>query len=101
SDAVARSAAVIERLSAVPATRDCLDLAALAALDARPDVLRKALGRARERADAELHRQFEAGVAIRDLVQGRAWVLEQLVLTAWQRLAPTEAEIELCAVGGF
>ncbi len=92
---------MIERLSAVPATRDCLDLAALAGLDARPGALSRALGFARERADAELHRQFESGADIRDLVQGRAWVVEQLVLTAWQRLAPAGAGIELCAVGGF
>ncbi|WP_181918818.1 [protein-PII] uridylyltransferase [Wenzhouxiangella sediminis] len=92
---------MIERLSAVPATRDCLDLAALATLDDRVDALSGALREARKQADAELHRQFEAGTAIRDLVQGRAWVVEQLVLTAWDRLAPSDAGLELCAVGGF
>jgi [protein-PII] uridylyltransferase len=92
---------VIERLSAVPATRDCLDLGALAALDASHENLSAELGRARERADAELHRQFEAGTQIRDLVQARAWVVEQLILTAWDRLAPADGGLELCAVGGF
>ncbi|NBD95750.1 MAG: [protein-PII] uridylyltransferase [Gammaproteobacteria bacterium] len=92
---------MIERLSAVPATRDCLDLAALATLESRPDALRRALGDAREQADAELQRQFRAGIDVRDLVQGRAWVVEQLVLTAWERLAPADSGLELCAVGGF
>ncbi len=92
---------MIERLSAVPATRDCLDLAALAELDARPELLSHALGEAREAADAELQRQFLANTDIRDLVQARAWVVEQLVLTAWDRLAPSDAGLELCAVGGF
>jgi len=92
---------VIDRLSAVPATRDCLDLAALAELEARPELLSRALGEARVQADAELHRQFVSGTDIRDLVHARAWVVEQLILTAWERLAPLEEGLELCAVGGF
>ncbi len=90
-----------ERLGAVPATRDCLDLAALAALDAEQAALSHELDRARDQADAELQRQFERGVDIRELVQGRAWVVEQLVLTAWENLAPVDTGLELCAVGGF
>ncbi len=90
-----------ERLSAVPATRNCLDLGALAKLDAAPGSLSRALNAAREAADAELHRQFVAATDIRDLVQARAWVVEQLILTAWDRLAPADAGLELCAVGGF
>jgi [protein-PII] uridylyltransferase len=92
---------VIDRLSAVPATRDCLDLAALATLDAQPESLSSALRSARQGADEELHRQFAAGTDIRDLVQARAWVVEQLVLAAWERLAPADDGLELCAVGGF
>ena len=92
---------MIERLSAVPATRDCLDFGALAKLDAAPRSLSRALDTARAQADAELHRQFVAETDIRDLVQARAWVVEQLILTAWERLAPSDAGLELCAVGGF
>ncbi|WP_376691220.1 [protein-PII] uridylyltransferase [Wenzhouxiangella sp. EGI_FJ10409] len=92
---------MIDRLSAVPATRDCLDLAALAKLDASPGSLSRALDAARAEADAELHRQFVGETDIRDLVQARAWVVEQLILTAWDRLAPSDAGLELCAVGGF
>jgi [protein-PII] uridylyltransferase len=92
---------VTERLSAVPATRNCLDMAALAELPASSEILARALGDMRERADAELHRAFAADTDIRELVHARAWVVEQLVLTAWQRLAPAGADLELCAVGGF
>jgi len=92
---------VTDRLSAVPATRNCLDLAALAALDSDPGELSRSLASARRNADAELHRLFAAGRDIRELVSARAWVIEQLVLLAWDRLAPSGAGLELCAVGGF
>ncbi|MFW5926708.1 MAG: [protein-PII] uridylyltransferase [Wenzhouxiangella sp.] len=91
---------MIDRLQAVPATRDCLDLAALAELPADPAVLAERLDKAREQADAKLHEAFEGGTGIRELVHARAWVVEQLVLAAWERLAP-ETGLELCAVGGF
>ena len=90
-----------ERLSAVPATRDCLDMAALAGLSSEVKALAPALCDMRKQADAELHRAFETGTDIRELVHARAWVIEQLVLAAWERLAPSEAGLELCAVGGF
>jgi [protein-PII] uridylyltransferase len=88
-------------LGAVPATRDCLDLAALAALESDPDLLTRALGEARRSADAELGRLFSEDTDIRELVHARAWVVEQLVLTAWARLVPDDQGFELCAVGGF
>lgn len=92
---------MIDRLGAVPATRDCLDLAALARLDSAHDALSAGLEDAREDADRELHRLFRAGNGIRELVRARAWVVEQLVLAAWHRLAPQHQGLELCAVGGF
>ncbi len=90
-----------ERLSAVPATRDCLDMAALAALPSDAAVLTRELSGMRKQADVELHRAFESASDIRELVHARAWVIEQLVLAAWERLAPADAGLELCAVGGF
>ncbi|QOC21757.1 [protein-PII] uridylyltransferase [Wenzhouxiangella sp. AB-CW3] len=90
-----------ERLSAVPATRDCLDMAALAELAADPSVLAGALGAMRRDADRELERAFAAETDIRELVHARAWVMEQLILAAWERLAPVNGDLELCAVGGF
>ncbi len=90
-----------ERLSAVPATRDCLDMSALAELPSDSTTLARALSAMRKGADAELHRAFDSGTDIRDLVHARAWVIEQLVLAAWERLAPAGNGLELCAVGGF
>nr|WP_277347501.1 [protein-PII] uridylyltransferase [Wenzhouxiangella sp. XN79A] len=44
---------------------------------------------------------FAVGTDIRELVRARAWVIEQLVLTAWRALIPGQARLELLAVGGF
>ncbi|MBY6203738.1 [protein-PII] uridylyltransferase [Halomonas denitrificans] len=92
---------MIDRLLAPPASRNCLDLRALQAIDPVPDRLSRELGAARRHADGVLAGQFAAGSDIRDLVQARAWVIEQLVLTAWQALIPASAALELIAVGGF
>ena len=92
---------MIERLNAVPATRNCLDLAKLAELPADPSVLARDLRQARLHADQALGKAFAAQTEIRELVHARAWVLEQLVLIAWERLAPDNEGLELCAVGGF
>ncbi len=92
---------MIERLSAVPATRNCLDLASLNRLSAEPEALAPGLRQARSAADQALSEAFSRDVDIRELVHARAWVMEQLVLLAWQRLAPEDANLELVAVGGF
>ncbi len=92
---------MLSRLLAPPASRNCLDLNALQSLAGRPDSLSLELGRARRHADAVLAQGFEREVAIRDLVQARAWVIEQLVLTAWAALVPADTSVELVAVGGF
>ncbi len=92
---------MIQRLNAVPATRNCLDLAALAELPADPTRLARELRLARQQADRALGEAFANQVEIRELVHARAWVLEQLVLIAWERLAPEHGSLELCAVGGF
>jgi [protein-PII] uridylyltransferase len=92
---------VIDRLQAPPASRHCLDLNALQALIAAPARIAPGLTQARQRADARLADAFERGTDIRDLVAARAWVIEQLVLTAWHGLVGAEAGLELVAVGGF
>ncbi len=92
---------MIERLNAVPATRNCLDLAALAELSAEPIELARALRQSRQQADKALSQAYANDTEIRELVHARAWVLEQLVLIAWERLAPVNEGLELCAVGGF
>jgi len=90
-----------QRLSAVAATRHCLDLIELNQLSDNPTVLANALRKARKHADQTLHEAFRAKVDIRELVQARAWVMEQLVLLAWERLTADDAQLELVAVGGF
>ena len=90
-----------DRLQAPPASRNCLDLGALAALVGKPQSLSRHLAGARKEADAQLARAFVNGTDIRELVRARAWVIEQLVLTAWQVLAPDGQGLELVAVGGF
>jgi len=92
---------VTDRLLAPPASRNCLDLNALEALVEAPESLSAGLGQARAAADRKLAERFARGSPIRDLVQARAWVIEQLVLTAWQALVPVDARVELIAVGGF
>jgi [protein-PII] uridylyltransferase len=92
---------VIDRLLAPPASRNCLDLNALAALESEPEALSAALAVARRRADRVLADGFAADAGIRDLVRARAWVIEQLVLTAWRALIPADADLALVAVGGF
>jgi len=92
---------VIDRLLAPPASRNCLDLNALASLVGEPDALSVALAEARRHADRVLAQGFARGTGIRELVRARAWVTEQLVLTAWRALIPAEAELALVAVGGF
>jgi [protein-PII] uridylyltransferase len=92
---------VIDRLLAPPASRNCLDLRALQAIEPGADALSRELGSARRHADRVLARAFAVETDIRELVQARAWVIEQLVLTAWQALIPAAAGLELLAVGGF
>jgi len=59
------------------------------------------LGQARRHADAVLADAFARSTDIRDLVQARAWVIEQLVLTAWYGTLGEGSGLELVAVGGF
>jgi len=92
---------VIDRLLAPPASRNCLDLQALQAIESSADALSRELGAARRRADAVLAEAFAAGTDVRQLVHARAWVIEQLVLTAWQALIPDDEQLDLLAVGGF
>jgi len=91
----------IDRLIAVPATRHCLDLSALATLPADPERLAQGLAAQRQRASEQLVQRFVEGVPIAELVQAQAWVVEQLVLTAWQSLLGPYSDMALSAVGGF
>lgn len=92
---------MIDRLLAPPASRNCLDLNELEALLAEPERMSVALAAARRHADAVLADAFARRDNIRDLVQARAWVIEQLVLTAWHGTVGDGSGMELVAVGGF
>jgi len=92
---------VIDRLLAPPASRNCLDLNELEALLAEPERMSIALAEARRHADAVLAEAFTRRNDIRELVQARAWVIEQLVLTAWNGTVGEHSGLELVAVGGF
>ncbi|MEX0916067.1 MAG: [protein-PII] uridylyltransferase, partial [Wenzhouxiangellaceae bacterium] len=84
-----------------PASRNCLDLNELEALQSEPERMSVALAAARRQADEVLAARFARKTDIRDLVQARAWVIEQLVLTAWRGLVGEDSGLELISVGGF
>ena len=92
---------MINRLLAPPASRNCLDLNALAELAGQPHRLSVGLAEAGRNANAKLAEAFAANTDIAELVQARAWVVEQLVLTAWTALMADSPEMDLVAVGGF
>ncbi|NIM70419.1 MAG: [protein-PII] uridylyltransferase [Xanthomonadales bacterium] len=51
--------------------------------------------------DGELARRFWAGESVEGLVGARAWLAEQLVLSAWAVVMPEDDGLALAAVGGF
>ena len=89
---------MLGRLAAPPESRGCLDLAAIEKLQSRDGVidlegpataeriaaLRDFLRAAALRADERLAEQFWAGEDVVQLVHARAWVVEPLLLLAWQ-----------------
>jgi [protein-PII] uridylyltransferase len=106
---------MLGRLAAPPESRGCLDLAAIAKLEARegvialdrPDAgeriaaLRDFLRAAAVRADERLAEQFWDGVDVVQLVHARAWFVEQLLLLAWKKVVPFLDGVSLVAVGGY
>ncbi|MDT8320459.1 MAG: [protein-PII] uridylyltransferase [Xanthomonadales bacterium] len=103
------------RLAAPPASRGCLDLARIEALESQeslirpndPDCagrtvdLRDFLRESMEQANACLAEQFWAREDVVQLVHARAWSVEQLLLLAWRKLVPFTENVSLVAVGGF
>ena len=86
------------------AAKDCLDLEALAARSGRQQThlqLIKTLKNALGEADARLARKFEAKDDVNQLVKARAWVVDRLILHAWDALIPASENVSLVAVGGF
>jgi len=52
-------------------------------------------------ADECLAGKFHQKESVDDLVKARAWIVDQLILNAWQNLIPAGDHIALVAVGGF
>jgi len=106
---------MLGRLAAPPASRGCLDLAAIESCSGTIQLIDLEAGDAREKtatlrhfvrdslrqADECLAEKFWAGEDIVQLVRARAWVVEQLLLLAWKSLVPFASNISLVAVGGF
>jgi [protein-PII] uridylyltransferase len=102
------------RLAALPATKGCLDLEQIKALESSGVIdleekdsagqiakLRDYLRSSMDEADARLAEQFWDGADVVELVHSRAWVVEQLLLLAWKQLVPFTDNVSIVAVGGY
>ncbi len=103
------------RLAAPPASRGCLDLAAIEAFSGdlqlidqqaedvreKTAVLRDFVRDALQRADQRLADRFWTGDDVIQLVHAQAWVVEQLLLLVWKCLVPLPEKISLVAAGGY
>ena len=90
-----------ERLAAPAAARGCLDLEALHAAPDEPGALCEMLQSALQGADQLLAERFWAGEPVDELVRARAWVVEQLLLRAFDAVIGDALPLALIAVGGF
>jgi [protein-PII] uridylyltransferase len=91
------------RLSKPDAADGCLDPESLA-VDAGKQThhqLILSLKHALSQADGCLAKKFHNNEDVNQLVKARAWVVDQLILHAWDILIPTGENISLLAVGGF
>ena len=78
-----------------------LDISALrGTLDAGASPV-ECLKQALEHAGAKLDDRFKNNDDIESIVRGRAWVVDQILILAWQRQAWPLGDIALVAVGGF
>ena len=66
-----------------------------------PAQLIKLLKNAMAQADECLARKFHDNEDVNQLVKARAWVVDQLILHAWDSLIPSRERVSLVAVGGF
>jgi [protein-PII] uridylyltransferase len=89
------------RLSKPSAAEGCLAPADLAVISTNPSRLLGPIKKALVSADRCLAKKFHAGADVNQLVKSRAWVVDQLILYAWENLVPADEDICLIAVGGF
>lgn len=87
-----------------PAIADgCLDTDALVlhtGEQANAQLIRS-LKRAMTAADESLQSKFHQRENVDELVKARAWVVDRLILNAWDNLMPASKGLALVAVGGF
>ena len=91
------------RLSRPTAAEGCLDPQTLAG-KAHGQTFAELIGSLRNalaEADECLAKKFHEYENVDQLVKARAWVVDQLILTAWDRSIPVSDAIALVAVGGF
>ena len=90
-------------LSRPKAAEGCLDTTALHSDTGvkTTNELIKTLKHAMAEADTRLQQKFYAKKDVNKLVKARAWVVDQLILYAWNNLIPAEENVSLVAVGGF
>ena len=91
------------RLSRPAIAEGCLNLDTLASQNGEQTLnqLIQTLKSALTEADACLAKKFHAAEDVNQLVKARAWVVDQLILHAWDNLIPAGEKISLVAVGGF
>ena len=88
-------------LSRPSADTSLLDVDALRAAIAAGEPPVGCLKKALEQAGEKLDRRFRDNDDIKDLVRGRAWVVDQILSCAWQLQDWPAVELSLVAVGGY
>ncbi len=90
-------------LSKPAAAEGCLDPKTLAADGGEQThkQLIQLLKNALKEADRYLEKKFRDKQDVNQLVKARAWVVDQLIIHAWNNLIPVGENISLVAVGGF
>ena len=91
------------RLARPAAAEGCLDTELLAGqtADQSQSQLIRTLRSTLAKADDCLARKFHAFEDVNQLVKARAWVVDELIVCAWNKLIPPGDNVSLIAVGGF
>ena len=89
------------RLKAPPGVSSPIDTQALENVIGNNDDLLEPVKSTLNAADAALAQQFLDDVPVEKLVASRAWVVEQLLILAWDQIMQDDGSAALVAVGGF
>ncbi len=91
------------RLPKPAAAEGCLDTEALASHEGeqtQPKLI-QTLKSTMVQADECLAKKFHDKEDVNQLVRARAWVVDQLIVYAWDNLIPASEDVSLVAVGGY